>query len=268
MSFELHIPVEKKNLPVAISLRSRKAGVICFLSVSVDALGKIGGTEKPDKRAYDVLIGSGDDAGKMRVQAAKTGHASYRRMRNYLIFNLGIVPSLPSRQIDKQRLDAKAIDAATLEIVLPNWDALPLQDDEDEDERADGRADVPPPSRRAIVAPPHGAARPAKPASGAQTEIVRNGITLDVTLDEETITFGKKTMDISTRQAAVAAALLRAMPSNVGREWLCRNVLTDIPAHARDVSLDMIFRDLAKACSAVGLELKVTPKVGVMLVIA
>lgn len=108
---------------------------------------------------------------------------------------------------------------------------------------------------------------PVAPAKRSSPAISKNGITLDLTIGEENISFGNKVADITTRQAAVLSALLRAMPFNVGREWLIANVLTDIAQHMRAPALDMVFGDLAKALPGIGLELKVTKGVGAALAI-
>lgn len=257
MSFDLHIVTKPNDLPATISLRRGKNGVTCYVSVRLDTLRAIGGA---DKSGYDVLIGRDDDAGKMRVRVNKDGRATGRRMRGVLIFNLGRVAGFPDQECDKQRCDAKAIGADTIEIALPQWGALPAADEvADEEPVAPARA-------APVHTPAVGNGVPQK--SGSGPKVLKDGIALDLTFDDESISFKKKTMDLTTRQAAIAAALLRAMPNHVGRDFLCKNLLAEIPAHTREVSLDLIFRDLEKALSGVGLELKITKGVGAAICIA
>ena len=252
MAFELHkIESRSQRLPATVRLRRCKNGVICYLSVSGDAVKGIGGN---DKSSFDILIGKAEDAGKLRLRVNKDGKVKARRLlrTGWLCFILGVVGDFPQSEVDKQRCAAKVVEKDTLEVTLPDWKAL-IEDDVQPAKGGGKQAPVPalrPP------APPNPAAR-----------FSRNGIAIDPTIDSESVTFRKKTMDLTTRQAAVLAALLRAMPSSIGRSWLCSKPLADVPTDMREAMLDLIFSDLGIALPGIGLELKITKGVGAALAI-
>ncbi len=118
MAFELHRIRRPKDFPAAITLRERKDYVTCFLSVSMELVKTVGGSEKT---TFDVLLGSAEDTGKMQLRVNKGGAIRCRRVRkgDWLTFDLGPVNTFPQEEIIKQRCDAKRLDETTIEIMLP-----------------------------------------------------------------------------------------------------------------------------------------------------
>lgn len=227
-----------------------------------------------------IQIGEGEHAGLLRLMRlkkdAKTIIASVRVMnKGGMVFDFGHIPQLGDEPHGKAGAEARLIDADTIEIVIPAWnDASAEADDElararhyrrraqahqddDEDERP--RATTP-----AKPAAPQ-VSRPLTRVNGA-TLVQNKGVKLDLTAEEENVSFGGKTMDLTTRQAAVlAAVLLRVSPSFVGRSFILNSALADVPQHTREASLDLMVSDLTRALAGIGLALRSQKGVGLAL---
>src|SRR5690606_17604372 len=75
---------------------------------------------------------------------------------------------------------------------------------------------VPGPARPAMARPAPAAAN----GVAADDEVTLHGITIVTRADEESITYGPDTIEITTNQARVLAVLLRAYPSTVAEEFV------------------------------------------------
>jgi hypothetical protein len=116
----------------------------------------------------------------------------------------------------------------------------------------------------APVAVPKPAAAPAKPAAPRQVEppAVANGVTVNFDPDDEAVTFRGKSMEVTYRQAKVAAMLARAMPHPVARSFIVRNLFDGNPPATADMVVDQIAMDLGKAVAGIGLKVNVVKSLG------
>lgn len=244
----------RKAASIRLVLRGESSRPACIVSFRKDFAASIAWKAG---EPVGLQVGDGDHAGRIRIVRLKKGAASeiatVRRMqKGGMTFDLGHIPQLGIEPHDKAATDAQAIDADTIELNIPEWDdAAQAAGDDDEQEQ--------------IPRDPPRARQPAR--VNGTTVLTKYGITIDLEHDAESIAFNKKTMDLTTRQAAVVATLLRAYPQFVNRPFILKNALADVPHHTQDASLDLIVGDLAKALAGIGLQLKNQKGVGLALAI-
>lgn len=71
---------------------------------------------------FDVLLGTGDQKGLMRLKRSKTGVApAMITGKGGAVFRLGFIERFGTESERKQFCSATAMDADTVEIVLPPW---------------------------------------------------------------------------------------------------------------------------------------------------
>lgn len=246
---------KRKPAAMRLGIRGEADKPTCFVTLRSYFADSVG-WQRGD--AFGLQIGVGDDAGGIRiVRLNNDGANPIGRVvvlaKGGLSFNLGHVPQLGEAARASQATEARMIDADTVEVVIPNWADVEDRDDPD--------TAVP------AAAPNRAAPRLPAKANGALT---LHGVSLDLTPDEENIGFKKKIIDLTTRQAALAAlaaVLLRVYPNFVDRRFLANRTLADVPKHAVETSLDLIVRDLDKALPGIGLHLKQQKGVGIALAI-
>lgn len=215
-----------------------------------------------------VQLGTAEHAGLLRLKRDPKGTAGVRPLgTGAFILNLGHLPQFGEREIERQPCEARAVDGDTLELKIPDWSSIPDQDgdvdDDDDEEKGVTEEIAPPVTARPPVQRP---ATNAAPKNGGAPKLERLGISLDLRAGEEAISFGKKTIDVTKRQAALLSLLLRASPSMIGRDFIGKNALADVASHMRDASLDMIASELKKALPGIGLDLKIIKGAGLALV--
>lgn len=103
--------------------------------------------------------------------------------------------------------------------------------------------------------PARARAKPVLPVTPTGT-VTENGVTISFARNAEKVTYGKKTIDATARQAVAVAALAKSFGKSVGRSWLMNELWPGKPAHEVHRDFDILIRDLS-------IEL---PKIGLMLV--
>lgn len=193
----------------------------------------------------------GDEGVSARVAANKGGTAflSFGRV-------VGLFEGMCGRAA--VRFD-QAGDAITL--AIPERDAFAG--------RARKRAAATPkPAATSAVAAIAPAGQPAPAASvgpngKAAKPVTIRGLTIDLTKDEESLSFGGATMDVTGSQGSLAWLLARAAPRPRGEDFLRRQVWGS-DAHAGE-KYRVAPRDLGKALAGLGLGLKTIKGVGVQI---
>ena len=266
--------------PVALQRGSSRASNLASITINspgrltvsfVDSEADAAGIKSGER--FGLLVGRGDDEGKIRIAPQPDGIAAGRVGKTMRVIRFGAVPAFGVDEHPKTLCGFRVIEPGVVEIDLPAWgDAKAAR------ERRPSAAVVPSapikppapvPAKEALepTASPAAAPRPAAPpAEKAPGEaLIRHGISIDLTFGVETISHKGETADISTRQAAVLVALLRAFPEAVSRDWVCDRVLGDVKSSARQVTLDMVLKDLPKNLKAIGLVLSDVRGVGLRL---
>lgn len=262
---EARINVRKDIKPATVSL-SRRANSqrLCFyVTLRRDLSESLGWKEK---EGVGLQIGKGEDAGRARIVRGSKREVGKVKMSRFGVFrfDFGSVEALGSQQRKAAPCDARKIDENTVELVLPDWSETEVEDD----------ATAPTPRRAAAGAEiasksKPGNAPPSKPKTSQQRDVITlQGITIDLTEDDESITSGEVTMEITDRQAAFFDALMGGMPSPIGRDFLCKRVfgLASARSMQSDVQLDMIAADAKAIAAKIGLEVKTIKGIGYALV--
>lgn len=226
----------------SVSISPRNGLCIGFAREAAEQLGATDGTR------WGLLIGSGDDAGKIRLVRNDKGAAARRIGTGGRVINFGRSASLGFTEADKEYMPFKAIDKDTIEVDLPQWelrvDARPAEDDDDE--------------QPAPVTPKR------KPSPGKRAEpLTLHDVTIDPTFDNETIEHDGETQEITTNQCAVLIALLRVFPGVVGDDHLCKRILSGVK-HPEE-SLKTIISDLHTGLRTLGLDVQAVKGVGLKL---
>lgn len=221
-----------------------------------------------------VQIGEGDDAGKLRlVRGGKPTIAALRVLsKGGASVDLGHIASLnDGGASDLVGVDARVIDKDTVEIVLPDWSAVPAAaaEDEGDDAAQEERPPAAPPSTREAHAPAPRPSMPVKPnnrgAKRVEPPVTINGVHINFTPDAEIVSFKSKAMEVTRRQAQMIAALARGMPNPIGRDFLRTKLFGQNDRLAAELALDTISMDLTKALGGIGLVLKTVKGVGFAL---
>jgi hypothetical protein len=120
----------KKGMPASMSLSchggsSRPAAIVALSGALV---GEAGYTSKS---RFNVLIGTEDDKGRLRIVAEKDGIIEARPLKGGAFFlNLGYVPLIGVEPARKRPTEASVISPGTVEVAIPDFDM-----DEDEETR-------------------------------------------------------------------------------------------------------------------------------------
>lgn len=123
MAFEQIAVLVKSNragMPASVSLSVRGGGrPTCKVNLSKEFAGSFG-LKKTD--AFDLLLGTGGEKGLLRFKRSNTGIARPRiGKKGGATFHLGHIERFGTEPEPKQFCNAEAIDADTIEIVLPKW---------------------------------------------------------------------------------------------------------------------------------------------------
>lgn len=247
MSFDI-IEVRHKTgrnrAPASISLRIRKGGDLpaCHIGLTRN-LSALIALKRGDR--MQVLVGTGEHKGLLRLRRdPEKGTAGTRPLgTGAFILNVGHIPHFGLVEVHRHPCEARALDAETLEISLPDWSKLvPAQ-----------KPAAPESQQRAD--PPHNGGIAARPP----LKIL--GAVIDSAPDNESIAFRGKTMELTTVQAAFAVTLVRAKGATIGRDFLRKNL---VPGKLlTDSMVDAVAEPgLKQALQAVGLTLRSVKGVG------
>ena len=232
-----------------------------------------------DTTKFDVLIGQGDDSGRLRLVASNTGIVParvFKTTKAYFV-NLGFVPEIGTVRAKRTPADARVIKGGTVEIDIPDFDR-----GGDEDVVVKAPAVKTASAIAAIMADP--ASRPADkksangksgngkrgnghapaPAAGPMVETY-NGVSIDFAEDDERVTFKSKTTEITAEQALLIRALARPRPAPVAEAFLISQVWKKSPPKYATEQLRAMTQELQNGLKPLGLDLKKIPGVGYQL---
>jgi hypothetical protein len=201
------------------------------------------------KDTFSAMLGTDDDAGKLRIVKDKNGVACARELARTggFFFRLGMVPAIGVTPHKQRPIEARLVEGG-IEIDIPEDDA-PKR--------------LPPPAKRADEATTTVTANVGARKEGDAKAI--NGIFIDLTQDDESVTFRGKSTEVTTRQAKLVSLLARPRPQPVGESFLI-GALWDgkPPANAKD-QLKQMAADLQAGLSPIGLDLRPVKGVGYQL---
>ncbi|MGB3044165.1 MAG: helix-turn-helix domain-containing protein [Xanthobacteraceae bacterium] len=264
MAFEKLEAREKSGrggLPASVTLTNRAAGRPAVLVSLTSTL--VDGADLENVSKYDALIGTGDDAGKIRIVASPEGMLVPRVLKGRsLLLDLGFVAALGTTPQRKQFTTARVIENGVVEVDLPDFGA----DDDD------AHASAEPLSETRVDTPPHQPARTApvevralvRKAASAKAESV-NGVQIEFADGRECVTFKGKSVDVSPRAAKLVWLLARPRPSPVATSFLVNALWDGKPPGSAMTTLQQIAADLQKNLSPIGLDLRVVRGVGYQL---
>jgi hypothetical protein len=232
-----------------------------------------------DTTKFDVLIGRGEDSGRLRLVASKYGIVKarvFKTTKAYFV-NLGFVPEIGTVRAKRTPTDARVIEGGTVEIDIPDFDR-----GGDEDVVVKAPAVKTPAIQAAsaiaaIMADPASTPADKKSANGksgnghapapAADPMVEtyNGVSIDFAEDDERVTFKSKTTEITAEQALLIRALARPRPTPVAEAFLISQVWKKSPPKYATEQLRAMTQELQKGLKPLGLELKKVPGVGYQL---
>ena len=260
-----------EQAPASIRLRRRRGGKPgCIIGLRRVLMTDIGWKD------CDVvlLIGNGDDAGKIRLKkmAKGKGLAPLRSMKSgSAVVDLGFVSSFGEMPKLGVPIEAKKLSDGMIELTLPDWTKVedepedaPAADD-DEEEPAPPRPQFSPTVRPAAPAPTPrvaqngGASRPQAPA----TSIEKAGVVVTVHPLSSSISCDGDGIKISERQANFLGALTRSIGSIVVTGNLIDKM--DLPQSGGASIVADEYAVLAPMLLEIGLKLRTIPKMGYSL---
>ncbi len=272
MPFEMlkkRVSTSATGHPASIRLRTSAAKTCCYVSLRSAVIAEMAWHKGVTRVA--VLLGQGDDAGKMRIISVPDGPFSLRvtATRGHGMLDLGHIEAFGSVDTKKIGIEARKIDDATLELDLPNF-ADHADDGEDEAEQdeesrpapqtisAPARSEPPRPTapKAGLPAPPP---RPSPPAGREPALEVTNGAVRVVGGTRPAIHHGGEYVELTPRQAKIMACLVRALGSMIPTAVLMQKAATA----AAFISDD--YFALKAPLEDIGLKLTFTTKMGYTL---
>lgn len=202
-------------------------------------------------------LGAGMDAGKILIERADDGVFTTRVLKgSAVLIDGGFIDAVGTVAQKKRSTTARVISAGVVEIDIPDFNA---GDDDDIDEEGD----EPDSASSSQPQKSHPSPRTAAP-KGAKAETV-NGITVDLTLDNESITFAGKALEVTTRQAKFIYLLARPRPAPVAVSFLINALWDGRPPGSATSAVTQMAADLQKALSPIGLNLNLVKGGGYQL---
>lgn len=238
-------PAEKSPAAIGLSMwgarRSGKPIVIVSLHADLVEQARFDASSR-----FNVFIGTGDDSGKLRLSADPRGIVPARVFKTTKAFfvNLGYVEQIGSAPARKTPTDARVISPGTVEIDIPEFDFEPEINY------------LPAPAKPEATAP----------GKSGMGEIFLNGISIDLTDGEETITFDGEGIAVDPLEARLVKLLARPRPAPVAETFLIANLWDGkAPKNAPDIIRQLCAGDLKKGLAKLGLVLAPVKGVGYQL---
>lgn len=115
---------QSKSLRASISYkrqRTKNQDILPRLTIGIP--GSIVGDKKPEpSQAFALQLGSGKDAGRLRIVPVSGGGVRARSIRSGLTFFFGHIPLLGADAAEKEFVEARALpDGKGFELDLPAW---------------------------------------------------------------------------------------------------------------------------------------------------
>lgn len=241
MAFErIAVAVGKTKASAGITITQRGKTVVALRKDLVAAAGF------KAKDSFAALLGTDDDRGKLRIVRDAGGVACARELKKTgaFFFNLGLVPAIGTVPHKQRPTDARLVEGG-IEIVIPEDDGPKL---------------LPPPAKQ--EAPP---AAP-KQKGGRANEVFLNGITIDLTDGEESVTFDGEGVAVSAIEAKLVKILARPRPAPVGESFIVGNLWDKgAPRDAAEQLRRICTGDLKISLRRIGLNLNAVKGVGYQL---
>lgn len=245
MAFE-RIAIETAKAKAAAGITITHTGKT-VIALSKDIVARVGFKAKD---TFSASIGTDEDAGKLRIEKSKDGVACARELARTgaFFFKLGVVPPIGVTPHKQRPIEARVVDGG-VEFEIPPDDGPKLLP-----------APAKMPANKEVAATGGGARR----AKGDGGETI-NGVSIDLTLDAESISFKGKSIEVTTRQAKFVRLLAKPRPSPVGDAFLI-GALWDgrPPANAKD-QLRTMTADLKGKISSIKLSISEVKGVGYQL---
>lgn len=118
---EVRVGTGKNGMPASARLTKMRGSrrPACHVSITKEFAAKI---EAKGGERFELLIGTGEHRGFLRLRRRANGLAIARTMRGGdLHFNLGYIDRYPAEPHDKENCEAEVVDADTIQIVMPAW---------------------------------------------------------------------------------------------------------------------------------------------------
>ena len=211
-----------------------------------DIVSKVGFKAKD---TFSALLGIDDDHGKLRIVADKAGVACARELKKTgaFFFNLGIVPAIGVTPHKQRPIEARVVDGG-IEIDIPEDDGPKL---------------LAPPKANGTAKADGGA--PAGKGKQAD-EVFLNGISIDQTDGEESVTFDGEGVAVSAQEAKLVKILARPRPQPVAEAFIIGNLWDKgAPRNAAEQLRQLCAGDLKKSLAKIGLNLNAVKGVGYQL---
>jgi hypothetical protein len=249
-----------ERIAIAVGKTKASAGItITQLGKAVIALRKdlVAQAGFKAKDTFSAMLGTDDDSGKLRIVKDRDGVACARELKKTgaFFFNLGMVPAIGVTPHKQRPIEARLVEGG-IEIDIPP----------DEGPRL-----LMPPAKVAVrddedVAPV--ASSPALRAAtggGRAAGKVVNGIEIDLTFDDERVSFRGREAEVTTRQAKLVHLLARPRPQPVAETFLVGALWDGKPPKDALQQLRQICADLQKGLWPIGLDLRTVKGVGYQL---
>lgn len=260
MSFERLVgPVRSGKLGMPASMRLKgKVRPQCVIGLTAAFVAE---AQLDPKGAYVVLVGTGDNAGQVRIEEATDGGFRPTPARGgSLTFKLGHVALLGSVEHAKQPTHARVIATGSIEIDVPQWPVV-----QDDDESAENAAQSQrTPAKPAVVKPPATHAQPPTQVNGDDRHVLACGVTVSTDKGSESVAFKGKSAEVSANGARLVFMLCRVLGETVGRKHLLEKLYGESGADA-DRRLSTLTSDLIMPMAKIGLTLRVIRGVGLQL---
>lgn len=244
MSFRaITVVTRQAALPASISIfRPRGIGAARVrIGLSAALCSEAGWTQQ---QQLDVLIGEGEDAGKLRLVTMKDGPVGARLARGGgCMVDLGIVAELGTEPRPKMRCMAVHAGGGAIDITLPDPDAWAALVVDGEDDAADEIVED----------------------DGEGGESSPDDVIVTLEPENETIEFRNKVMEITTRQARLLYVCVNAMPGVASRADVVAKIFDGHPPKYADQTLSTIASELRKILPQLGLDLETVPGEGYRL---
>lgn len=216
-----------------------------------DATVNFGFTEKS---TFNLFIGREGDAGKLRLVEAKGGkvQAVFMKRTGAFFVRLGAVAAIGTEPCPRTETEARVVEKGTVEVDIPEFESVKLL-------APPVGATAEPVLRKLGEYPPRG-----KENGGA--EIFLNGITIDLTDENETVTFDGEGIVVSALEANLVKILARPRPAPVSETFIIGALWEKpVPRDASEQLRQLCVGDLKKGLAKLGLSLAAVKGVGYQL---
>ncbi|NTF87520.1 hypothetical protein G6L46_10325 [Agrobacterium rhizogenes] len=119
MAFNLIVPVVKPKASFRIATVRRGGGGPWKLQISMPSAQFV--VLFGDAARFDILIGDGQDKGKIMLKPNPTGHFKPTMMKHTAIFLIADIPDVPEINLTYDDPERREVPGGGLMITLPSW---------------------------------------------------------------------------------------------------------------------------------------------------